>query len=102
MGIRCLVTGATGYIGVRLAPRLIEDGHSVRCLTRDALKLRDVPWAAGAEVVEADLTRPRDLEKALQGIDVAYYLVHSLGAPDFEQTDRLSASNFAAAVARAQ
>jgi uncharacterized protein YbjT (DUF2867 family) len=102
MGIRCLVTGATGYIGGRLAPRLIEEGHSVRCVTRDSLKLRDVPWVAKAEVVEADLTQPRDLEQALEGIDVAYYLVHSLGSPDFESTDRLSASNFAAAAARAK
>ena len=104
MGIRCLVTGATGYIGGRLAPRLLEEGHSVRCLTRDALRLRDVPWIreANAEVVEADLTEPRELCKALEGIDVAYYLVHSLGAPDFESMDRLSASNFAAAAARAK
>ena len=46
-----------------------------------------MPWAAKAELVEADLTKPRDLEKALEGIDVAYYLVHSLGAPDFELCD---------------
>lgn len=104
MGIRCLVTGATGYIGGRLAPRLLEAGHTVRCLTRDPARLRDVPWATGkrAEVVEADLTRPQDLHQALEGVDVAYYLVHSLGSPDFESTDRLSASNFAAAAARAK
>ncbi|HEX6684054.1 MAG TPA: SDR family oxidoreductase [Candidatus Limnocylindrales bacterium] len=102
MGVSCLVTGATGYIGGRLAPRLIEEGHRVRCLARSALKLRDVPWAARAEVVEGDLTRPgADLDRALEGIEVAYYLVHSLGAPDFESTDRISASNFAAAAARA-
>ncbi|WP_027341083.1 SDR family oxidoreductase [Hamadaea tsunoensis] len=95
--MRCLVTGATGYIGGRLAPRLIEAGHEVRCLSRSAARLRDVPWAAGAEVVQGDLLKPDDLARALDGIEVAYYLAHSLGAPDFEETDRRAARNFAAA-----
>ncbi|BBH64532.1 NAD(P)-dependent oxidoreductase [Actinoplanes sp. OR16] len=95
--MRCLVTGATGYIGGRLAPRLLEAGHTVRCLSRSAGRLRDVPWAGRVEIVEADLSDPSTLPAALEGVDVAYFLVHSLGQSDFEQRDREAARNFAAA-----
>ncbi|HYN94254.1 MAG TPA: SDR family oxidoreductase [Pilimelia sp.] len=95
--MRCLVTGATGYIGGRLAPRLADEGHAVRCLTRDPRRLRDVPWTARVEVVPGDLAQPATLRTALAGVDVAYYLVHSLGQPDFEAADRAAARNFAAA-----
>src|SRR3954447_13833868 len=81
--MRCLVTGATGYIGGRLAPRLLDAGHTVRCLSRSAGRLRDVPWAARVEIAEGDLADPATLPDALAGIDVAYYLVHSLGQHDF-------------------
>jgi uncharacterized protein YbjT (DUF2867 family) len=93
----CLVTGATGYIGGRLAPRLLEAGHRVRCLSRYPQRLRDVPWARRAEVVPGDLLEPGELRAALDGVEVAYYLVHSLGSPSFEETDRRAAANFAAA-----
>ncbi len=99
--MRCLVAGATGYIGGRLAPRLIEAGHRVRCLTRSANRLRDVPWAPKTEVVEGDLLAGVSLTDAFDGVDVAYYLVHSLGARDFEQRDRRAARTFAQAAARA-
>jgi len=95
--MRCLVTGATGYIGGRLAPRLLEAGHDVRCLSRSAGRLRDVPWASRVEVVEGDLSDPGTLPAAFQGVDVAYFLVHSLGQPEFERLDREAAANFAAA-----
>jgi uncharacterized protein YbjT (DUF2867 family) len=95
--MRCLVTGATGYIGGRLAPRLLDAGHEVRCLTRDSLRLRDVPWAARVEVVEGDVSVPATLRPAMDGIDIAYYLVHSIGHGAFEEKDRLGAANFAAA-----
>jgi len=95
--MRCLVTGATGYIGGRLAPRLLADGHQVRCLSRSAARLRDVPWHARAEIAEGDLTDPASLRPALDGIEVAYFLVHSLGRRDFEQIDRRAARCFAAA-----
>ncbi|MEU5787585.1 SDR family oxidoreductase [Micromonospora purpureochromogenes] len=98
--MRCLVTGATGYIGGRLAPRLLAEGYEVRCLARKAGRLRDVPWAARAEVVEGDLRRPETLPAAFEGVDVAYYLVHSLGQADFETADREAATHFAAAAAR--
>ncbi|GAB3174340.1 uncharacterized protein YbjT (DUF2867 family) [Micromonospora palomenae] len=98
--MRCLVTGATGYIGGRLAPRLLAEGYEVRCLARKAGRLRDVPWAARAEVVEGDLRRPETLPAAFEGVDVAYYLVHSLGQADFEVADREAATHFAEAAAR--
>jgi uncharacterized protein YbjT (DUF2867 family) len=96
-----LVTGATGYIGGRLAPRLIEAGHAVRALTRDASRLRDVAWAAQSEVVEGDVADHDGARRALDGIDVAYFLVHSLGSADFEAKDRVAARTFAEAAAAA-
>ncbi len=101
MSVRCLVTGATGYIGGRLAPRLLAEGHQVRCLARKAGRLRDVPWAAQAEIAEGDLRRPETLPAAFADVDVAYYLVHSLGQADFEAADREAATNFAEAAAAA-
>jgi uncharacterized protein YbjT (DUF2867 family) len=94
MGL-CLVTGATGYVGGRLAPRLLAAGHRVRCLTRGRDRLRGVPWAGLVETVQADVLDLETLPGALDGVDVAYYLVHSLGSPSFEDIDRRAAGNFA-------
>jgi uncharacterized protein YbjT (DUF2867 family) len=99
--MRCLVTGATGYVGGRLVPRLLHAGHDVRCLTRDARRLRDVPWAGQVEIVTGDVADPATLTPALAGVDVVYYLVHSLGRRDFEDLDRVGAANVAAAARRA-
>ena len=99
--MRCLVTGATGYIGGRLVPRLLDAGHRVRCLTRTPAKLRDVPWADRVEVVAGDLSDPGSLPAAFAGVDVAYFLVHSLGSRDFEARDRANARAFARAAADA-
>ncbi|TXS15374.1 SDR family oxidoreductase [Streptomyces sp. wa22] len=94
-GLRCLVTGATGYIGGRLVPELLEAGHRVRCLARTPEKLRDYPWAGEAEVVEGDVTDAQSLGAAMRGIDVAYYLVHALASGSgFEKTDRDAARTF--------
>ncbi|MFC0503147.1 SDR family oxidoreductase [Micromonospora costi] len=95
--MRCLVTGATGYIGGRLAPRLLAEGHRVRCLARHAGRLRDVPWASQVEIAEGDLRRPETLPPVFAGVEVAYYLVHSLGQAGFEKADREAAQEFAEA-----
>jgi uncharacterized protein YbjT (DUF2867 family) len=98
-----LVTGATGYIGGRLVPRLLEAGHAVRVFVRDPVRLRDVPWANEVEVVVGDLRRAADVDRAVEGIDVLYYLVHSMSsAGDFERTERQVATTVAAAAANAK
>ncbi|MFJ4093930.1 SDR family oxidoreductase [Kitasatospora sp. NPDC089913] len=100
--LRCLVTGATGYIGGRLVPVLLDAGHSVRCLVRAPDRLRDHPWRSRVEVVTGDVTRPESLPDAFTDVDVAYYLVHSLGTgPGFEATDRAAAEAFGRAAASA-
>jgi uncharacterized protein YbjT (DUF2867 family) len=94
-GLRCLVTGATGYIGGRLVPELLAEGHRVRCLARSPGALRDHPWAGDAEVVRGDVTDAGSVAPAMRDIDVAYYLVHALGTgKGFEETDRRAARIF--------
>ncbi|MEU6117338.1 SDR family oxidoreductase [Streptomyces sp. NPDC047117] len=94
--LHCLVTGATGYIGGRLVPELLKAGHRVRCLARTPGKLRDHPWADSTEVVKGDVTDADSVAAAMDGIDVAYYLVHSLGTgTEFEEKDRRAAEIFA-------
>ena len=87
--LRTLVTGATGYIGGRLVPELLAAGHAVRCLARSPERLRDHPWAGRAEVVAGDVLDAASVRSAMEGVDVAYYLVHALGTgPGFEERDR--------------
>lgn len=96
--MRILVTGATGYVGGRLTPRLVSAGHEVRVLVRDPLKLRDVPWAGDVEVVTGDLGDPVAVATAVAGVDVVYYLVHAMAAAgDFEAIERRGALNVATA-----
>ncbi|GAA1263199.1 SDR family oxidoreductase [Kitasatospora nipponensis] len=98
----CLVTGATGYLGGRLVPELLAADHPVRCLVRDPGRLRDHPWRGRVEAATGDVTRPGTLAGAFDGIETAYYLVHSLGTgPDFEERDRRAAEQFGAAAAAA-
>lgn len=100
--MRVLVTGATGYIGGRLVPRLVDRGHRVRCMTRDPAQLALDPWRARVEVVAADAVEPETLPAALDGCDAAFYLIHSLiGSRDFANQDRRSATNFRDAAAAA-
>lgn len=97
-----LVTGATGYIGGRLVPRLLAAGFAVRVFVRNAERLRDVPWAGGVEIFEGDLSDATAVMLACTGADVAYYLVHSMGQKgDFEETELTCARNFAQASASA-
>ncbi|MGW0790750.1 SDR family oxidoreductase [Streptomyces sp. NPDC002911] len=94
-GLRCLVTGATGYIGGRLVPELLDAGHPVRCLARTPEKLRDYPWAGEVEVVKGDVADAESVRAAMADIDVAYYLVHALtSGHGFETTDREAARTF--------
>ena len=90
--MRHLITGATGYVGGRLAPRLLAEGDAVRCLVRDPAKLRDVPWARDAEVVRGDLLDEDAVRRACVGVDVVYFLVHSLVDRDFAAIDRRAAT----------
>lgn len=97
-----LLTGATGYIGGRLVPRLLEAGYRVRCLVRDPLRLQGRAWRDQVEVVSGDVLQADTLEKAMQDVDVAYYLVHSLSSgADFSERDLNGARNFGAAARRA-
>jgi len=97
------VTGSTGYIGGLLCHRLCEDGQEVRALARRPERADDLR-EAGCEVVQADVLEPETLGPALEGTDVAYYLVHSMGRGsdgDFAERDHQAAGNFAAAAATA-
>ncbi|WP_309234911.1 SDR family oxidoreductase [Nocardia sp. XZ_19_385] len=99
--VRCVVFGATGYIGGRLVPELLSAGHSVRVLARDPRKLREVPWRDQVEVVRGDVTSEEDVRAALDGQEVLYYLVHSLTRADFDSVDREAARIVAAEADRA-
>jgi uncharacterized protein YbjT (DUF2867 family) len=100
--VRCLVTGATGYIGGRLVPRLLDEGHHVRALARNPDKLAQVPWRQQAEVAGGDLGDVDSLIAAFDGIDVVYYLVHSMGtSKDFAAEETRAARNVATAARRA-
>lgn len=97
-----LVTGATGYVGGRLVPRLLAAGYSVRCLARDPARLAGRAWP-GADIVAGDVLAPATLLPALAGVHTAYYLVHSMaeGEKGFAARDRTAAANFAEAAASA-
>ncbi len=96
--MKIAVTGATGYIGGRLVPRLLAEGHEVVCLARNPGKLDDRPWRARVDVRECDVLDSAQAKSALRGCEVAYYLIHSMGSTEqFADADRVAALNFAAA-----
>ncbi len=99
--IRCLVTGATGYIGGRLVPQLLDEGHRVRALARNPDKLADVPWRQQVELAPGDLGDADSLTAAFDGCDVVYYLVHSMGgSKQFAAEEERGARNVATAARR--
>ncbi len=93
---RILVTGATGFIGRRLVHALVEQGHDVRAMTRHPEK-----YDGPGEPVRGDVDEPDSLVEPLQGVDAAYYLVHSLDDDDFERKDAEAATAFAKGAAEA-
>lgn len=96
--MQTLVTGASGYLGDVLVGPLLAAGHDVRAFARTPSKVRhDVP------VVQGDVVRGDGLDEALDGVDVAYYLIHSMeaGSTDYDELERRSADNFAQAAQRA-
>ncbi|MEE4257621.1 MAG: SDR family oxidoreductase [Bacteroidales bacterium] len=95
--MKILLTGVTGYIGKRLLPVLLKDGHEVVCVVRDKKRFNDTAYPSKSlSVIEANFLDPASLEKIPADIDVAYYLIHSMSATvtDFERLERECALNF--------
>ncbi|MBU1494444.1 MAG: SDR family oxidoreductase [Actinobacteria bacterium] len=100
--MRVLVTGATGYIGGRLVPRLLAAGHEVTCLARHPEKLDDLPWRDRVSVAEGDVLDATRLKEVAAGCDAGFYLVHSMAAgKEFAAIDQQAAANFRDAAADA-
>ncbi len=100
--MKILVTGASGYIGRQLTERLLADGHEVTCMVRNAARV-NLGNSENLRIAEADVLHPETLAAALEGIEVAYYLIHSMSGREhgFEQRDRRAAHNFAVAAKQA-
>lgn len=98
-----LITGATGYIGGRLTPRLLEKGHEITLLVRNAQDLKGRKWLSKVKLVEGNLENEKDVRRAFENIDVAYYLVHSMSdGVDFSERERSIAQGFAKAAENAE
>jgi uncharacterized protein YbjT (DUF2867 family) len=93
---RILVTGATGYVGGRLVPRLLEAGYKVRCLVRDPRRLQGFPWGNKVEIIGGDALVINNLDEAMHGVSSAFYLIHGRqGGHRDAQRDLAVARNFA-------
>ena len=98
---RALVTGATGYVGGRLVRELLAAGFVVRVLARHPEKVQGFPWANQIEISIGDAGNSQDVQKALEGMDIAYYLLHSLQeGPSLEHEESRIATNFAEQAAK--
>jgi len=96
-----LVTGATGYIGSRLIPRLLSEGHTVRAAVTNLEKARDRWWAEQVELVQMDVLDAETVDAAVHGMDAVYYLIHAMSGADFALRDRKSAETMAYSCATA-
>lgn len=95
--MKILVSGATGYVGSRLVPRLLAEKHDVSCLVRRESRVTPA-FARDVRMVRGNALQPQTLIEPMQGIEVAYYLIHSMAsAGDFKDNDRQAAQNFASA-----
>lgn len=97
-----LVTGATGYVGGRLVPRLLEDGYQVRVFARDAVRLAGRPWVEQVEIIEGNVLDPETLPAAMEGMDAAYYLIHNMTErKGYREQELKAAHNFGRAAKQA-
>ena len=93
---RVLVTGATGYVGGRLVPRLLEQGYTVRVMSRDVRYLTGRTWSHAVEFAQGNVLEPETLMEVLEDVDAAYYLIHSMSdSDDYRDRDERAARNFA-------
>lgn len=99
---RVLVLGGTGYVGGRLVPRLLAAGYRVRVLARSRERMEAMPWASEVEIFTGDASEPDSMRKACEGVDIVYYLIHSMTAgKQFADTDRKVAHAVAGAAEQA-
>lgn len=92
--------GATGYVGSRLVPRLVDEVEEVRAMVRDPDGAERFGWGRTVDVVAGDVLDPEAVQAALDGVDTLVYLVHGMGGADFAENDRTAARQVGAAAAR--